>query len=101
MGNPSQTNYAALKAGLIGATKSFAKELASKNVRCNAICPGFISTEMTDALSDEAKAKYHESIPLGRFGKSSEVAELVSFLLSRSSAYITGETFKIDGGLYI
>ena len=101
MGNPSQTNYAASKAGLIGATKSFAKELASKNVRCNAICPGFISTEMTDALSDEAKAKYHESIPLGRFGKSSEVAELVSFLLSRSSAYITGETFKIDGGLYI
>jgi 3-oxoacyl-[acyl-carrier protein] reductase len=101
MGNPSQTNYAASKAGLIGATKSFAKELASKNVRCNAICPGFIETEMTDALSDEAKSKYYASIPLGRFGRSSEVAELVSFLLSRSSSYITGETFKIDGGLYI
>ena len=101
MGNPSQTNYSASKAGLIGATKSFAKELASKNVRCNAICPGFIETEMTDTLSNEAKSKYHESIPLGRFGKASEVAELVSFLLSRSSSYITGETFKIDGGLYI
>ena len=65
MGNPSQTNYSASKAGLIGATKSF-KELGSKNVRCNAVCPGFIATEMTDALSDEAKQKYHESIPLGR-----------------------------------
>jgi 3-oxoacyl-[acyl-carrier protein] reductase len=101
MGNPSQTNYSASKAGLIGATKSFAKELASKNVRCNAICPGFIETEMTESLSQEAKDRYHESIPLGRFGKSSEVAELVSFLLSQSSSYITGETFKIDGGLYI
>ena len=101
MGNPSQTNYAASKAGLIGATKSFAKELAGKQVRCNAICPGFIETEMTDDLSQEAKTKYHESIPLKRFGKSSEVAELVSFLLSQSSSYITGEVFKIDGGLYI
>ena len=101
MGNPAQTNYAASKAGLIGATKSFAKELASKNTRCNAICPGFIETEMTEKLSEEAKAKYYESIPLKRFGKSSEVAELVSFLLSESSSYITGEVFKIDGGLYI
>jgi 3-oxoacyl-[acyl-carrier protein] reductase len=101
MGNPSQTNYSASKAGLIGATKSFAKELASKNVRCNAICPGFIETEMTEKLSKEAKMKYYESIPLKRFGKTSEVAELVSFLLSQSSSYITGEVFKIDGGLYI
>ena len=101
MGNPSQTNYAASKSGLIGATKSFAKELAPKNVRCNAICPGFIETEMTEKLSNDAKDKYHANIPLGRFGKSSEVASLVSFLLSQSSSYITGETFKIDGGLYI
>ena len=101
MGNASQIAYSASKAGMLGFTKSFAKELAAKNIRCNAICPGFIATEMTDALEDKAKDKYLETIPLKRMGNAEEVANLVSFLLSSASAYITGEVIKIDGGLYI
>jgi 3-oxoacyl-[acyl-carrier protein] reductase len=101
MGNPSQAAYAASKAGLIGFSKSVAKELASRNVRCNVICPGFIQTDMTDALNDKAKEEYNKSIPLGRMGKAEEVARLTCFLLSRASNYITGEVIKIDGGLYI
>jgi 3-oxoacyl-[acyl-carrier protein] reductase len=101
MGNASQIAYSASKAGMLGFTKSYAKELASRNVRCNAICPGFIATEMTDALEDKAKDAYLNSIPLKRFGAGDEVANLVSFLLSQASSYITGETIKIDGGLYI
>lgn len=101
MGNASQIAYSASKAGMLGFTKSFAKELAAKNIRCNAICPGFIATEMTDALEDKAKDKYLEQIPLKRMGNAEEVANLVSFLLSSASAYITGEVIKIDGGLYI
>lgn len=100
MGNPSQISYSASKAGLIGFTKSYAKELASRNIRCNAICPGFIATDMTDALDEKVKEHYQESIPLKRFGAVDEVAELVCFLLSKSSSYITGEVIKIDGGLY-
>ena len=101
MGNASQIAYSASKAGMLGFTKSFAKELAAKNIRCNAICPGFIATEMTDALEDKAKDKYLETITLKRMGDAEEVANLVSFLLSSASAYITGEVIKIDGGLYI
>lgn len=101
MGNPSQAVYAASKAGLIGFTKSVAKELASRNVRCNAVCPGFITTDMTSALNEKAKEEYLKSIPLNRMGEASEVANLVCFLLSDASAYITGEVIKIDGGLYI
>jgi len=101
MGNASQIAYAASKAGMIGFTKSFAKELASRNVRCNAICPGFITTDMTDALDEKVKEAYATSIPLKRMGDANEVANLVCFLLSRASSYITGETIKIDGGLYI
>lgn len=101
MGNPSQISYAASKAGLIGFTKSYAKELASRNIRCNSICPGFIETEMTETLGEEVKSNYIQSIPLQRFGKAQEVAKLTCFLLSQASAYITGETIKIDGGLYI
>ncbi len=101
MGNPSQAAYAASKAGLIGFSKSVAKELASRNVRCNVICPGFIQTDMTDALNDKAKEEYSKSIPLARFGSTQEVANLTCFLLSRASSYITGEVIKIDGGLYI
>lgn len=101
MGNAGQTAYAASKAGLIGYTKAVAKELASRNVRCNAICPGFIVTDMTDQLDEKTKEGYLASIPLKRLGESSEVANLVCFLLSKTSGYITGETIKIDGGLYI
>ncbi|MBT3586344.1 MAG: 3-oxoacyl-ACP reductase FabG [Halobacteriovoraceae bacterium] len=101
MGNSGQIAYAASKAGLVGFTKSLAKEMASRNVRCNAICPGFIETDMTDALDEKTKEGYLESIPLKRLGASSEVSDLVAFLLSRASSYITGEIIKIDGGLYI
>lgn len=101
MGNASQAAYAASKAGLIGFSKSVAKELASRNVRCNAICPGFIQTDMTDALHEKAKEEYNKAIPLARFGSAEEVAELTCFLLSRASSYVTGEVIKIDGGLYI
>lgn len=101
MGNASQIAYSASKAGLIGFTKSYAKELASRNIRCNAICPGFITTDMTDALDEKAKDAYLTNIPLKRMGDAEEVANLVCFLLSKASSYITGETIKIDGGLYI
>ena len=101
MGNASQIAYSASKAGLIGFTKSYAKELASRNVRCNAICPGFITTDMTHALDEKVKDAYLSSIPLKRMGDAEEVANLVCFLLSKASSYITGETIKIDGGLYI
>jgi 3-oxoacyl-[acyl-carrier protein] reductase len=101
MGNASQAAYAASKAGLIGFSKSVAKELASRNVRSNVICPGFIQTDMTDALNEKAKEEYNKSIPLGRMGTAEEVAQLTCFLLSRASSYLTGEVIKIDGGLYI
>ncbi len=101
MGNASQAAYAASKAGLIGFSKSVAKELATRNVRCNVVCPGFIQTEMTDALQDKAKDEYIKSIPLNRFGSTDEVAQLTCFLLSNASSYLTGEVIKIDGGLYI
>src|SRR5690606_35308500 len=101
MGNASQAAYAASKAGLIGFSNSVAKELASRNLRSNVICPGFISTDMTDALSDKAKEEYNKSIPLGRMGEAKEVAQLTCFLLSNASSYVTGEVIKIDGGLYI
>lgn len=101
MGNASQIAYSASKAGLIGFTKSYAKELASRNIRCNAICPGFITTDMTHTLDEKVKEAYLTSIPLKRMGESEEVANLVCFLLSKASSYITGETIKIDGGLYI
>jgi len=101
MGNNSQSLYAASKAGLIGFSKSIAKELASKNIRSNVIAPGFIETAMTGALDEKVKAKYFESIPLGKFGTGRDVAQLCCFLLSQASKYITGEVIKIDGGLYI
>jgi 3-oxoacyl-[acyl-carrier protein] reductase len=101
MGNVSQSAYAASKAGMIGFSKSVAKELASRNVRSNVICPGFIQTDMTDALNEKAKEEYSKVIPLGRFGSTDEIANLTCFLLSKASSYITGEVIKIDGGMYI
>ncbi len=101
MGNAGQIAYAASKAGMLGFTKSLAKELGAKDVRCNAICPGFIQTDMTDHLKGDTKESYLSGIPMKRFGTTSEVANLVNFLLSEASSYITGEIIKIDGGLYI
>jgi len=98
-GNPGQTNYSASKAGMIGFTKSLAKEMGKRNICVNAIAPGMIETEMTHTLPEELKKQYLESIPLGRFGKVEEVAALVLFLLSSASDYITGQVFAIDGGL--
>ncbi|MBQ3125439.1 MAG: 3-oxoacyl-[Clostridia bacterium] len=97
MGNPGQINYSASKAGVIGLTKSVAKELASRHVRCNAIAPGFIETAMTAELSERNPLIDH--IPLGRMGKPEEVARLAAFLCSDDAAYITGEVIRIDGGL--
>lgn len=100
-GNIGQTNYSASKGGLIAMTKSFAQEAASRNVRYNAVAPGFISTDMTDKLKDEIKNMYIEKIPLKRFGSGKDVADAVAFLLSDNSSYITGETIKVNGGLYM
>ncbi|MBL0708307.1 MAG: 3-oxoacyl-ACP reductase FabG [Sulfurimonas sp.] len=98
-GNAGQTNYAASKGGVIAMSKSFAKEAATSGIRYNCITPGFIATEMTDALSDEIKDNFTENIPMKRFGKASEVAEATAFLLSDHASYITGETLKVNGGL--
>ncbi len=100
MGNPGQVNYSSTKSGLIGFTKSLAKELGGKNINVNAVSPGFIETEITDVLSDTIKNKYKEIIPLSRFGKAEDVAKAVLFLASDDSSYITGEVLKINGGLY-
>ena len=98
-GNPGQTNYSASKAGMIGFTKSLAREMGKRNICVNAVAPGMIETEMTQNLPEELKKQYLESIPLGRFGKVDEVASLVIFLLSSASDYITGQVLAIDGGL--
>jgi 3-oxoacyl-[acyl-carrier protein] reductase len=98
-GNAGQANYSAAKAGIIGFTKSMAKELASKGVCSNAIAPGFIDTEMTDELNDKIKEGIIEQVPLARFGKSEEVADLAAFLASDNANYINGEVIKIDGGM--
>ncbi|MGI6733172.1 MAG: 3-oxoacyl-[acyl-carrier-protein] reductase [Anaerovoracaceae bacterium] len=101
MGNPGQANYSSAKAGIIGLTKTVAKELAGRNVTCNAIAPGFIETDMTQALSDKVKESALGLIPLKRMGLPEDVAKLAAFLASDDSGYITGEVIKIDGGLYI
>jgi 3-oxoacyl-[acyl-carrier protein] reductase len=99
MGNAGQVNYAASKGGLIAFTKSVAKELASRNVRANAIAPGFIETDMTAKLSTELKEQMLKLIPLGKFGTAGDVASLAVFLSSDDSAYITGQVVQIDGGM--
>ncbi len=99
MGNSGQANYSASKAGIIGLTKSVAKELAPRGICVNAIAPGFIKTEMTDRLSEDIQKKMLSVIPLGRFGQPKDVAELSLFLSSESSSYITGQVIQIDGGM--
>ena len=98
-GNPGQANYAASKAGIIGLTKSVAKELAKRNINVNAIAPGFIMTEMTDVLRDKVKENILSQIPLKRFGTPQDVAELAAFLASDKSSYITGQVINLDGGM--
>lgn len=100
MGNAGQVNYSAAKAGLIGMTKSAAKELASRSITVNAVAPGFIETDMTAALSDEARDAYAKAIPLGRLGSAQDVADAVAFLASDKASYITGQILAVNGGLY-
>ncbi len=99
-GNRGQANYAASKAGMLGLMKSAAKELAKRKVRCNAVCPGFIQTEMTDVLPQEAKDMALAQIPMQRFGQPSDIAKAVRFLASEDSSYITGQTLSVDGGMH-
>lgn len=99
IGNAGQANYAASKAGVIGFTKSIARELASRSITVNAIAPGFIITRMTETLSDEVKSKMLESIPLGYFGEPSDVANVVHFLVSGMARYLTGQVIHVDGGM--
>lgn len=99
MGNPGQANYSASKAGVIGLTKTSARELASRGVTVNAVAPGYIKTAMTDALSEEAKQALQKQIPLGRLGTAEDVAKAVAFLASEEAAYITGQVLTVDGGM--
>ena len=99
IGNGGQTNYSASKAGLIGLTKSLAREVASRNVRVNAVAPGFIITPMTDKLNEDQKSALYGQIPMGRLGEPTEVAKVILFLASDLSSYVTGEVLKITGGL--
>ena len=98
-GNAGQTNYSASKAGIIGFTKSLAKEVASRNINVNAIAPGFIKTDMTDILKEEVKEEISKTIPLKRMGEAKDVANLVKFLVSEESNYITGQVINVDGGM--
>jgi 3-oxoacyl-[acyl-carrier protein] reductase len=99
MGNAGQANYAASKAGLIGLTKTLARELASRSITVNAVAPGFISTDMTDVLSDQIKTGVVSQIPMGRFGQPDDIASAVAFLASAEAQYITGQCLTVDGGM--
>ena len=101
MGNAGQAAYAATKAGLIGLTKSVARELASRNIRVNAVAPGYVDTDMTAALPEAAKTKMRELIPLARLGGAQDVANAVAFLASEAASYVTGETLRVNGGMYM
>lgn len=99
IGNAGQANYSASKAGIIGFTKTIAREVASRNITVNAVAPGFIATEMTDVLPDSVKENLMKQIPLGRLGKIDDIADLVLFLVSEKAGYITGEVIRVDGGM--
>ena len=99
MGNAGQANYTASKGGVIALTKTTAKELGSRNIRCNAVAPGFIQSKMTDVLSDDVKKAYMDTIPLRRFGTASDIAKCVAFLVSPEAEYITGQIISVNGGL--
>ena len=101
IGNAGQANYSASKAGVIGLTKSTARELASRGINVNAVAPGFIDTEMTEVLSDAAKEALKAQIPLGRTGQTKDIANAVLFLASEMSDYMTGQTISVDGGMYM
>ncbi len=101
MGNPGQVNYSASKAGLIGLTKSVARELARRNVTANAITPGFIDTDMTDDLGDKARAELAAQIPLGRLGEAEDIAHAVIYLASDRAGYVTGQVLGVNGGMYM
>jgi len=101
MGNAGQAAYATTKAGLVGLTKSVARELASRNIRVNAVSPGFIDTDMTAALPEAAKQKMAEMIPLGRLGSADDVAHAVAWLCSDQASYVTGEVLRVNGGMYM
>jgi 3-oxoacyl-[acyl-carrier protein] reductase len=100
-GNPGQANYCASKAGLTGMAKSFAQEMASRNITVNCIAPGFIATNMTGALTEDQKAKINQNIPLGRMGNANEIAAGAVFLASDEAAYITGQTLHVNGGMFM
>ena len=100
-GNPGQTNYSASKAGMIGFTRSLAKEVGSRGITVNAVAPGFIKTDMTDVLSDEVHESLLQHITLGRLGEPDEIASVVDFLASERAAYITGQTISVNGGIYM
>ncbi|MDF7670997.1 3-oxoacyl-ACP reductase FabG [Orbaceae bacterium ESL0721] len=101
MGNAGQANYAAAKAGLIGFSKSLAREVGSRGITVNVVAPGFIATDMTDALTDEQKAATLAQVPMGRLGSPADIANAVAFLASDEAAYITGETLHVNGGMYM
>ncbi|WP_155275325.1 3-oxoacyl-ACP reductase FabG [Gallibacterium anatis] len=101
MGNPGQANYCAAKAGIIGFSKALAKEVASRGITVNVVAPGFIATDMTDALTEEQKAATLAQVPAGRLGEPKDIAKAVAFLASNDAAYITGETLHVNGGMYM
>ncbi|TYP77689.1 3-oxoacyl-[acyl-carrier-protein] reductase [Paenibacillus methanolicus] len=101
LGNPGQANYVAAKAGVIGLTKSTARELASRGITVNCVAPGFIQTDMTDKLPEEARVKLSEGIPLARLGQPEDIANAVRFLASGAASYMTGQTIHVDGGMYM
>jgi len=101
MGNAGQANYAAAKAGLIGFTKSVARELASRSITANVVAPGFVETAMTEVLPEETKTKMVADIPLGRIGTADEISAAVAYLASEEAGYVTGQVLNVSGGLYI